>query len=276
MDWTRIETSRLKRLLFAAASSRSEAEAALQLDSYSISAALESLDGRAGVTADEMAQLEFMYISALESSEHGIPNLELQIAESPTLFVQAVALSYKRSDNGQDPPEWRIEDPNLRTVAALTTHRLLDQVRRLPGTDRYGNISNDALTTWLKNVRELCAQYARSVAGDHCIGQLLSKAPLGDDGTWPCQPVCEAMEGIASPDIASGFVMGVLNARGVVWRGEGGVQERELAEKYRSWAQQLRFDYPYVSGVVESIALSYEREGQWQDSEEKVRARLRR
>jgi addiction module HigA family antidote len=275
MDWARIETSRLKRLLFAAANSRLEAEGTFQLDSYSISAALESLNGRSGVTTDEMAQLEFLYLSALDSSEHGIPNLELQIAASPTLFVQAVALSYKRSDDGQDPPEWRIEDPQLRTVAALTTHRLLDQVRRLPGNDRDGNISSEALTTWLKHVRELCAQYARSEVGDHCIGQLLSKAPVGDNGVWPCQPVCEALEGIASQDVASGLLMGVLNARGAVWRGEGGAQERELADKYRGWAQQLVFDYPYVSGVLESIARSYEREGEWHDSEERVRKRLR-
>jgi hypothetical protein len=69
--------------------------------------------------------------------------------------------------------------------------------------------------------------------------------------------------------------MGVLNARGAVWRGEEGAQERELADKYRRWAQQLVFDYPYMSGVLESIARSYEREGEWHDSEERVRKRLR-
>ena len=37
------------------------------------------------------------------------------------------------------------------------------------------------------------------------IGQLLSKAPAEEDGSWPCLPVCEAMERIASQQIGSGF-----------------------------------------------------------------------
>ena len=52
-----------------------------KLERYYISEALDSLDGRAGVTRDEMAQLEFHYIIILDDSKHGIPNLEAQIAE---------------------------------------------------------------------------------------------------------------------------------------------------------------------------------------------------
>jgi addiction module HigA family antidote len=274
-DWAKIETSRLKRLLLTVATSSTEPAGSLQLGPDDISAALESLDGRAGVTPEEMAQLEFLYLGALDHSDRGIPNLERQISETPSLFVQALALTYKRSDDGEDPPEWRIDDPEQRASVASAAHSLLDQLRRMPGTDRDGIISTESLTAWLKDVRELCAQYARSEVGDHCIGQLLSKAPPGDNGLWPCPPVCEAMEGVASQDIAQGFIMGVHNARGVHWRGEGGAQERELAAKYRGWAQQLSFDYPYVSGVLESIASSYEREGEWHDSQARVRRRLR-
>jgi len=59
------------------------------------------------------------------------------------------------------------------------------------------------------------------------------------------------------------------------WRGEGGAQERELAAKYRDWAAQRAFDYPYVGRVLEGIAADYDREGEWQDSEAKIRKRLR-
>ena len=53
------------------------------------------------------------------------------------------------------------------------------------------------------------------------------------------------------------------------------VQERELAAKYRDWAAQRAFDYPYVGRVLEGIAADYDREGEWQDSEAKIRKRLR-
>lgn len=275
MDWPKVETSRLKRLLLAVASSDAEPAGSFQLSSYDISAALESLDGRPGVSLDEMAQLEFLFIRALNHSEHGIPNLERQITESPAVFVQALILIYKRSDDGQDPPEWRIDDPERRASVASAAHRMLDQIRRTPGTDGDGQINTEALAAWLTDVRQLCAQHGRSKIGDHCIGQLLSKAPAADNGVWPCLPVCEAIERIASHDIADGFVIGVHNSRGAHWRGEGGAQERELAGRYRNWAQQLAFEYPYVGSVLERIAASYDREAEWHDSEANVRKRLR-
>lgn len=274
MDFKDIETSRLKRLLRDVATVHAEPEGHYTLDSYYISEALNSLDGRAGVTRDEMAHLEFLFVTVLAHSEHGIPNLENQFAESPELFVWAVALTYKRSDEGEDPPEWRIENPERRAAVASAAHRLLDQVRKIPGEDENGKIDATALSKWLAEARRLCREYGRADIGDRRLGQLLAKAPEGENGIWPCDAVCEAMEGIASREIGRGFQIGVYNARGVYRRGKGGEQERELAARYRDWAKRLHFDYPYVGGVLEGIAASYERDAAWQDSEAKIMNRL--
>jgi len=91
---------------------------------------------------------------------------------------------------------------------------------------------------------------------------------------WPCEPVCEALEKMASTDVAEGFRLGVYNARGVHWRGEGGNQERELAARYRNWAQKLGPEYPFVGSVLEGIVASYDYDARLQDSEAKVRRRL--
>lgn len=274
MDFKDIETSRLKRLLRDVATVNTEPAGHFKLDRYYISEALSSLNGRAGVSRDEMAQLEFFFIDALDHSSYGIPNLENQIAQSPALFVQAVALAYKRSDDKEDPPEWKIENPEQRAAVASAAYRLLDRIKRLPGTDENGMINAAALAAWLAEVRRLCREYARADIGDHCLGKLLAKAPEGA-GVWPCEAVCEAMEEIASAEIGRGFYIGVHNSRGAHYRGEGGEQERELAAKYHAWAERLHFDYPYVGGVLEGIAASYEREAGWQDSEAKVTKRLR-
>ena len=130
---SQIETSRLKRLLLDVATVDDESEDHYALDTYQISEALNSLDGRNGVSPDEMAQLEFLYIEALDRSEHGIRNLERQIVESPTIFFQALALAFKRRDQGQDPPEWRIDDPKRRDGMAFSAHSLLDQIKPHPG-----------------------------------------------------------------------------------------------------------------------------------------------
>ena len=68
------------------------------------------------------------------------------------------------------------------------------------------------------------------------------------------------MEEIASPQIGKGFHIGVHNSRGAHRLDEGGQQERELAGKYRAWAGQLHVEYPYVGGILECIAASYDRE----------------
>lgn len=270
-----VETSRLHRLLRAVGTVDSEPTGEYRLERHYLSAALDSLDGRAGITRDEMAQLEFLFIQALDHSRHGIPNLESQLVESPEIFVQAVALVYKRSDEGEDPPEWRIENPEQREAIALAAHRLLEQIRMIPGTDENGQVDSVKLARWIAEARHLCQQHARSVIGDQLLGQLLAKAPRDETGAWPCRAVCDVMEDIASPELAKGFHVGVHNSRGVVSRGEGGDQERELAAKYRAWAEHLHFEFPYVGGVLENIARSYENEAEWHDSRATLAKRLR-
>jgi hypothetical protein len=220
--------------------------------------------------------LEFLFIGALDHSKHGIPNLEWQITTSPAMFVQAVAMIYERDDDGEDPPEWRVDDLERRAEIARAVYSLLNQLRRIPGSGDDGNVDPDALGAWLAEARSLFAKHGRAEIGDYWIGELLSEAPQEKDGMWPCRPVCEAMETIASEHVSEGFYIGVLNSRGAHSRGEGGAQERELAAEYRRWSQHLSFESPYVSSVLERIAVSYDREAERHDSDAKVRKRLRR
>lgn len=275
MELINIETSRLKRLLSEIATNITEPAGYYRLDKYRISEALDILNSREGISSDEMAQLEFLFIQVLRDSEHGIPNLEKQIAESPGLFVQVLALFSKRNDNGQDPIEWNIEKPEQREAVAWAACSLIEQIKIIPGADKTGKVDSVKLTKWLTDVRQLCNEYGRGIFGDHYIGQLLSKAPADENGTWPCEAVCEAMESIASHEIGGGFSIGVYNSRGVFSRGEGGKNELEIAARYRASADRLHFIYPYVGGIVESIADSYERDARRFDSEDDISKRLR-
>ena len=274
LDWPKIETGRLKRLLRAIATE--DTEPVVHLEAHYISEALDSLDGRTGVTRDEMAQFEFMFLEALDHGKHGIPNLERHIAENPMSFVQVLALMFRRKDGGEDPPEWRIEDPERCAGLAFAANRLLSRIRHIPGTDTDGEIHAETLCAWVGEVRRLCAEYSRGEIGDCYIGQLLSRAPAEKDGVWPHPSICAAMERIASRQFDRGFNIGVHNGRGATWRAidEGGAQKRELAAKYRRWAEQRAFDYPYVSSILESIASGYNRQAIWEDDRAKIDKRL--
>jgi hypothetical protein len=228
------------------------------------------------VSEEEMAGLEFLYVTALEHENHRIPNLERQVGKSPALFVQVLALAYRRKDGGEDPPEWKTKDADHSSAVGTATHRLLQNIKRIPGTDdETGKINEKDLRAWVKETQSLCAKYGRAQIGDQYIGIILSASPVGDDGIWPCLEVRNVMEECGNEDIASGVHMGVYNARGVHFRGEGGGQERAISERHRNWARKLVFEYPYVASVVESIAKDYDHEAAREDSEAIVRRRLR-
>jgi hypothetical protein len=62
----------------------------------------------------------------------------------------------------------------------------------------------------------------------------------------------------------------------VHWHGEGGDQERELAEKYRKWSQALQFSHPYVSSkLLMRLAETYQRQASYEGTEAGIRRRLR-
>ena len=276
VEWRlkKVDTSRLKRLLLALATTSTEPYDTPLPDSSGISEAMDALGARAGVTTDEMAWLEFAFIKALDHSAHGVPNLERQIEEWPILFVQILALRYKRSDEGQDPINWRVEYSDQRDAAATAACRLLRILSRIPGTESDSTIDAEKLQHWVIEARRLCAKYSRIDMGDFYIGQILSNAPSDASGLWPCRSVCEVMESAQSERIAYGFHLGVNNARGVHMRGEGGDQEREISAKYRELARRLDFEYPYVSSVLEGIARGYNAEARQEDSAADVRRRL--
>lgn len=277
----RLETPLLSRLLTDVATVHGEPDA----DRYDISRAdlsdaLESLDHRTGVARDEMAQLEFLFIHALDdrfngNKGHGIPNLERVLVDFPSLFAQAIALVYRRTDDRPDPPEMRFKDAEHESAASRNAYALLKRLWRIPGTDD-GTVDAELLYRWCIDVRRRCSDLGRADVGDYHIGELLSHAPVDDEGRWPCGPVCEVMERIASPRVEAGFQVAAYNARGPQWRGmeEGGNQERATATTFRRDAQRLAFDYPWVSSVLGRMSDLYEREATEADLETHMRKRL--
>ena len=295
-EWDMVETSRLKRLLSAIVEVDPDQALKFGIESWSVSMALDSLDGRPGVTGDEMAELEFTFIRALDRSERGVPHLERMVTQSPPAFVQAVALLSGREDDGEEPKDWRVDDSERRDERAMAAYRLLENVKRVPGADSEGRVDLDVLTRWTADVRRLLREHGRVRIGDEWIGRLLSRAPFDEDGSWPCRPVCEVLQ-TAARGMARGFEVGVYCARGVVSRrldeggamerelsekygvvsrrlDEGGAKERELSGRYRAWAERWTFEYPDVAKMLERIASGYDREAEREDADVLVRDRL--
>ena len=268
-----VETSRLKRLLNDVATVNAETAGNLKIDRYRVSDALDSLGSRVGVSSNDIAKLELLFIDVLVDSKHGIPNLECIIADSPILYAKVVALAYKRSDKKDDPSELG-GGYNKDEASVAAAYEILDQMKKIPGTGKNGKIDTSELKKWLYEVRHICNEQARTVMGDQCLGKLLARAPSDEDGSWPCKAVCEAMEEIGSPEISKGFIVEALNSRCTFWLGEGGREQRDLAAKYRACTEHLFFDYPYVYGVLKQIANAYDQGAKFHDSQMNIKKRI--
>ncbi len=251
-----------------------------QLEPYYIEQAFSLLDKCTTLTLEQKAALEFAYIDALSNAwskgeGYGIPNLEKYVEAHPEFYVQAIVWTYRRKDGGEDTAEWKVA-PELVKRYAENGHKLLDGLNHIPGHDDLGILQAEKLVAWIKKVRNACMELARIEVADICLGRLLSGAPAGKDGVWPCEPVRQAMEEVHSKDMMQGAHTGLYNLRGATWRGEGGDQERVLAEKFRAWANALRYSHPYVaSELLMNMVKSYEHEANREDTEARVRRRLR-
>lgn len=268
-----VETSRLSDLLMRIASGSGMEDGDLEINPYHWEKAIRSLNDRTGVPRDEMAYMEFAFFEALRFGDYGIPNLQRRLAESPRDFVRFVSILFERRDGRDDPEGWPVKDSQQLSSLRSSAYGVLSGFDRIPGT--HGRkIRSEELRVWVDEVRRLGRDCGRERGTDFSVGKLLSKAPAEDDGLWPRRPVCEIMETIRSRWLMEGFESGAVEARGVAMRVAGDSQERDLADRYRRWADQLTGEFPSVGPVLEKIGAFYAASAAQWDSIDRTGERL--
>jgi addiction module HigA family antidote len=278
----KLDAQVLFRLLSAMAEGGNDQPGHYMLDHHNVAESFKHVNSSRTLTLDQKAGLEFAYIEVLarpwdRRHNYGIPNLERYVEAHPELFVQAIAWTYKRNDGATDPAEFQISPERVKTMAERG-YKLLEAIKRVPGHNDLSELETNRLAKWIATVRQSCAELGRTDVADICIGKMLSCAPVGEDGVWPCEPVRDVLEDVQSESMLNGAHNGVYNSRGVHSRGldEGGSQERDLAEKYRNWGQALQVSHPFVSSkLLMGLAKTYDQEASQHDTEVRVRGRLR-
>ena len=234
------------------------------VDDYRIAELFKVLDHSVDVSDDVIARLEIPYIEILN---HHRPDLALhrQATRDPALFADVITWAFRRAD-GKTEESVDDQERERRATVAFT---VLWNLHSFPGRKADGSVDAEALSNWVNEARRMCRERDRGDIGDQQIGQILANAPAGVDGIWPCEPVRDLLDDLASPHIGRGFTTGKINLRGITSRGvfEGGAQERSLADNYRQYASRIAAKWPFTAKLLRQLAIEFKDEAGQHDQD---------
>ncbi|MHB8637984.1 MAG: hypothetical protein ACYC96_16110 [Fimbriimonadaceae bacterium] len=223
---------------------------------------LDFISASGEVEPARVARLEFIFAELLTMIRRPAAINNLMI-EDPSLFVLMLRSVYKPQEGlvESSPSDDDLPPPTL-------SHRLLDDLRTLPGSTPGGQVDVEVLRSWVASGRKLAAAAAREMMFDIRLGEWFAHSPRGADGGFPHEAVRTIIDDLESSELENGFVIGVLNSRGVTTRhmGEGGDQERTLAASYDSDAEKAKVKWPRTAAALRVLRDSYLDQAKQEDS----------
>lgn len=226
---------------------------------YGISEVLKELQSNLNLDENRLARIEWMYLPIFSNCEIQPVKLVEGVTKDPRFFVEVICLIYSANPPIKD--EFPNFSPELKKQLSLNSWHLLKLLNRLPGQTGSADVDPRQLQEWVETARAECKLKNRIEVGDECIGAILSHSPLGKDGIWPHEAVRGIIERIESNELEGGLETGRFNQRGVASRvfGEGGKQERDIAENYQRDASKIRYSFPRTASMLLRIAETYKR-----------------
>lgn len=227
---------------------------------YYVEHLFDELGKRPDVARDELARLEFVYLPFFRRRKHPL-TLHRMLVESPEFFVSTICTVFKPA-SGEAPVLSEQE-----RKAANAAYELLNGLDVLPGQVD-DKIDFAKLQAWTDDVRQRAAQSDRSEITDARIGHLLAHAPVDpDDQAWPHRAVRQLIEQLSSDTVEQSVRVERFNMRGVFSKamGEGGQQERGLAEQAKGWARAMP-EFVRTASMLSSIADMWSQEGEAADA----------
>jgi hypothetical protein len=239
--------------------------------SYHLPILFDYLYGSNSVTNEQIAVLEWAFLPVLRPAKKNPKALHKELEESPELFVDFLTMIYTSEDQEIDDDEKEISDHEREKAEQAL--QLLRSWRTVPGQTEEHAIDKKKLFDWVKEARSILSDKGLLEIGDITIGKVLSGSPAGEDGNWPHEAIRDLFEELASEEIEEGLRTGKFNSRGGVTKAvyEGGQKEIELANEFKSYAQDMRNKWPRTSKILEELADLYANQAERED----VRSELR-
>ena len=211
------------------------------------------------VELNTLVQLEIAYMPYLK--HEWIPNgINRYLSNNPIEFVELIAYNYK-PDPGFEFLAKEHPD-NQRSIA----YDIIELFKTVPGFDGK-SISEDKFNAWVTTAQEHAKKIGYTNSFAFCFGRVLSYAPVGIDGIFPHEVIRDYFEHSHSEKLENGLITELHNQRGfhVV---TGGLEEKEISDKYRVNASKIRISYPRSAALLDKIAQSYMQESLYEQKRE--------
>ena len=252
-----IDSNQCVRALLAALSF---SEPSYAMDGYHIVELIKFLQADPTVNQDDLFRVEWAYVPLLDRHRGAAPRLlESRLANDPEFFCEVIRLIYRSKKEDQPSRELTEESKAIATNA----WRLLHEWKTPPGTQQDGKFSEERFTEWLQRVKEVCTESGHLEVALINIGEVLIHTPSDPDGLWIRRAVAAALNDREADDMRDGYRTGTYNSRGVHCVDPTGKPERELAEQFRSKAEEVEnAGFQRFAVTLRGLADSYDREAE--------------
>ena len=241
------------------------------MDPHQIVDLIKALQNDPQTDKDDLFKVEWAYLRLLDRFQDAEPKwLETRLATQPDFFCEAIRLVYRSKLE-----EKRDEEPDeQREAIASNAWRLLHEWKRPPGLQEDGNFSVKDFETWLKIVKEQCAESGHLEVAMNTIGEVLLYCPPDPLGLWIVESAASALNARDAKEMRNGFRTEVYNSRGAHWVDPTGKPERELATHWREKAEAVEnASFGRFAATLRELAESYDREAERIVEEIKIRAK---
>lgn len=252
-----LDHDRTTNALLAAVTSE---EAPHSMDMHHTIALIKALQESSETNQEALFNVEWAYLAVLDEHWGGRPKLlERRLATDPLFFSEIVRTVYRSRGDEEEPKEPSEQERRI----AAHAYQLLDEWRLPPGTAADGTFSPEAFEAWLKEMRETCERTGHLEVAMSQLGRVLIYAPPDPEGLWIHIAIAGALNAKEAEEMRSGFRTGIFNSRGVHCVDPTGKPERDLAEKYKSQADDVESaDFFRLANTMRGLSDSYAREAE--------------
>lgn len=226
---------------------------------YELSEIIIALDKRIDVATKKLFLIEFVFYNLLKHYRHST-NIRLmdELMSSPQNLMSILNYAYLSSNPTEREMELNKMKQEEEQIYARLALDILWDLQRIPCVDQDYKIDENGLNKYIQELRELGAKSHKLKHVDRTIGELLANYPEKEG--YPPKEICEIIENLNNSDVNSGFRTRLFNKRGVTVRPalEGGSLEKAESMKYKQYADRLRFTYPVIAEIFDSLSAEYQ------------------